>query len=197
MATRNGRRTLFGLLGAAVLIAAASAREPQRLQNDEFGFSVGAPPGTVSCVVASPAGDHRHGFNLLLHPDARGCRSVRPQPYVMILGDYNVVPYATSADWLRSIYKCPRQQPSSDNKGPVGLAFPGHASASCEAQGKGGWVDVFVAAGQGSQPGGTGAPAGVPYIYHTAVLHTTRDRLEDDVKTFRKILAGVSIFPPR
>src|SRR5690348_323749 len=94
MASRNGRCALSGLLSAALLIAAASTHEPQRLENEEYGFSVVVPPGMVSCVVASPAGGHRHGFDLLLQPDAQACKSPRPQPYVMILGDYNVVPYA-------------------------------------------------------------------------------------------------------
>ena len=188
-----GKNARCGILGfvCVVFALAANAGAQTRLENKEFRFSVRAPVGTVSCEEAS--GGHRHGFSFLLNPTPRGCKSSRKQPYIGLYGDYNVLNYKTPARSLRLL--CPQSQRSSEPKDVLRLTFPGHASAACEKEEENGWIDVFVAALAGKWPDAGTSKA--PYINYTAQLHTKRAKLRENMRTFRKVLAGVKIFADR
>lgn len=192
MVRQNVRLGMLGLL-FAVFVVAANAGAPKRLENREFGFSAKVPPGAVSCVVRNPGGGHRHGFSILLNPDARGCESSRKQSYIGLYGDYNVLNYKTPVPWLRLL--CPHAQRSSETKDVLRLAFPANESVACEKKEKDGWIDVFIVAQAGKWP--DARTSNIPYITYTAQLHTRRARFREDMRTFKRFLAGVKIFADR
>lgn len=175
------------VLLCVALSGVARVGPTQKLENEEYGFSVRIPVDAVSCLIAT--GTHPHGFSILLKPDRQGCKSSTQQPYVGVSGDYNTLDDETPEQSLRIL--CPQQQSSSQNKS-LNLSFPRHASASCESFGKDGWVDVFVVAQAGRWPKETSK---TPYIIYTAQLHTSTARLDEDVATFKKILSGIIIAP--
>lgn len=166
-------------------VAAASGNSFQRVQNKEFGLSAELPVGAVMCR-------ERHGFSFLLTPHLKRCKSRAPQPYIAFFGDYNVLGYTAPRQSLSNL--CPKKGVKVE--GAVSdLSFPGRVSASCEQGEKHGWIDVFVQALGGKWPDEKSQSSGGAYIVYTAQLHTSRNRLEKDIVTFRRVLETAEIAP--
>ncbi len=128
-----------------------------------------------------------------MNPHPRGCNSRRKQAFVGVYGDYNVLDSKTPMWWLRTV--CPQAQRNSEPKDILRLAFPAHESATCETKEKDGWIAVFVVAPAGRWP--DTKTSRIPSIIYTAELHTKRARFEEDMRTFKRFLAGVKIFADR
>jgi hypothetical protein len=167
-----------------------SAAEFKELRNEEFRFSVNVPSDMVSCESAS--GGHRHGFGILLDPPGGGCDSKEPQSYIGFFGDYNVLESRSPKEAMRLL--CVAKSTKSRSLHRLSLAFSGHKSAACEKDAGGGWVNVFVTAQADRWPDDPNRQPGMPYINYTAELHTTQARFAADLKTFKGMLARVSLF---
>jgi hypothetical protein len=68
------------------------------------------------------------------------------------------------------------------------------SSASSRWDRDDGWVDIRVAAPGGRGPSTEGEPEEeVPYVNYTVMLHTTKERLGEDLDRLRAILRDVRI----
>lgn len=61
MIRRNAYRVIFGFV-CVVFGVAAHADAPKRVENRQFGFSAGVPPGTVTCVARDRVAETATGF---------------------------------------------------------------------------------------------------------------------------------------
>jgi hypothetical protein len=178
------------VLLTSMLVADVSAAAWQQLHNEEYRFGVTIPSNAISCEEAT--GGHPTGFSVLLNPTNQGCKSRVPQPYIGVFGEYNVL-YDRSPPQAMGRLCEPERSRSHATESPA-LAFPGHPSAVCEEHESAGWINVFVVAQAGQWPPGGDEKPGTPYINYVAQLHTTPERLTEDLKEFEKTLATVQIF---
>ena len=128
---------------------------------------------------------HDHGLALLMNAaDRGGCDDLERHRYVSAFGDFNTI-YSTLDEFARD--ECPIPPGHAVRAGP---GIKGWPSLTCRTDRSDGWVDVEVFALTGSSPKDK-TPSGVDYSF---TLHTTRERLRHDLRTFRQILAGARLW---
>jgi uncharacterized protein YecT (DUF1311 family) len=157
-------------LAAAALLLAAASREPENFATE--GLEVSVPQGAATCRPESP----RDRIAIYLDGGLEGCDQLDQRPYMEIRASENSDEFGSAQELLGD--RC-----GSDQKGSVtALSFTGRRSASCRTDSPDTpWVDVFVA----TQADGKG----IAKLNVEARLHTTLDRLGDDLVAFRGFLS--------
>lgn len=190
------RPSSFAILAMTALsafIVSASASEAQRVKNEEYRFSVAFPAGLRVCDAVS--GAQPHGFFVHLNVDGGDCGAVAVKSDVSVISVYAYSNATFESSPEEEIAGVCREGVTGAMSGRLkGLAFVGHHSARCQVQHVDGSVDIYVVAQAGTWPGTQESPElKTPYVNYTASLHTTRDRMAEDLRIFSRVLKTVRI----
>jgi len=178
----------------AVLILICSAivilgvLQDRRVENKEYGFRVTIPSGFPVCYGDS--GTHVHGVGTRL--DKKACKDNRPGPSFSIWADYN-------ANFMPTALEALRDNPECDDVPPAWAAaewnnaIGGLRTAICRVDRPDGTTDLTLNAQAGKWPEGFEEETGKPYINYTVYFGTTKNRLENDLKTFKSFLKSIRI----
>jgi hypothetical protein len=179
---------LVTLLLVIVAACAATANGSQ-YTNFEFGFTVALPPGASTCRSQAP--EHDGGLSVFLDSGPDGCEALQSRPFIGVYASYNSL-LASSA---HEVLKLAVGQPAGTlGAVPRGLEIRGMSSARSRWDRDDGWVDIRVAAQGGQWPSKGAEPDDeVPYVNYTVMLHTTKERLAEDMERFRAVLRDVRI----
>jgi hypothetical protein len=160
-------------------------------QNPEFRFSVEVPDSDTTCH-GQPY-EHDHGLDILLDSGRNGCEALQSRPHIGIYAAYNTTFDAgVDAELQRDCKGVPVKLGTS----PPPLRLGNGPSGVCRLDRDDGWIDIRVVTQAGEWPGKHVDPEdATPYINYTVLLHTTPQRLKNDLAELRTVIGTVHIFP--
>ncbi|NJN64801.1 MAG: hypothetical protein HC882_07910 [Acidobacteria bacterium] len=174
---------------ASMVAAFAATAEGSQYTNSEFDFAVALPSGASTCRSQAP--EHDGGLSLFLDSGPDGCEALQSRPFIGVYASYNSMLAPTPEEVLKLTLGHPV---GKSGEAPQGLEIPGMSSASSRWDRDDGWVDIRVAAQGGRWPDNGGEPEQeVPYVNYTVILHTTKERLAQDIERLRAVLRDVRI----
>jgi hypothetical protein len=182
------------LVAAAVMAVAslsAATDKPQIYRNEEFGITLPVPEGVLLCP--NPDGEHDHGPVMVLdRSEAKGCNDAEGGRIVEVFASFNAV-QATKT--LRKLLQseCTDTAKGGCRLAPPDLRISGMRSAAGRVNRSGRWIDIFVVT-QAGKPD-PAFDASVPSVNYVLWLHTRPERLEEDLRTFRAVLATIRLSP--
>jgi len=179
-----------GFSELAVALTLASVPAPAPYHNLRYGFALSAPRGHTLCVDGPPAPD-RGAFLLLSAPGA--CPGVVPFDalYISVSASYNALEEKTLKETADK--RCPRNAAREvDSKD---LHFAGTPTATCRYNDRQGHVRVDVFALRKERKDKRLGHAPDDWILFEASLVTAPQRLQQDIETFKAMLAGVRFSP--
>ncbi len=176
----------WALIRATIIAALAAClcgpADAHTYRNSEFGMMIPLPAGFPVC--RTPPDRHDHGPVIFLDRLAKGdCENVASQRYIGVFGNFNST-YLTLDNLYRDL--CREGPAHRCSPAPPDLTIRGWRSRAGRAEADGGWMVIQVFALTGTSHRDT-EPSGVDYSF---VLHTRKERLDDDLKVFRRVLAG-------
>jgi len=179
---------LVTLLMGIAAVRAASANGSQ-YTNSEFRFTVAIPAAASTCRSQAP--EHDGGLSIFLDSGPDGCEGLQSRPFIGVYANYNSMLAPTPEEVLKLTVGRPAGRLGA---APRGLGIPGMTSASSRWDRDDGWIDIRVAAQGGQSPSKGGKPdEEAPYVNYTVMLHTTRERLAEDIERLRVVLRDVRI----
>jgi hypothetical protein len=167
-------------VGVTIFIGMGHAAETYH--NAKYGLSVEVPTDVKLCT--DPPRNPDHGAGLLLDPSI-SCEALPDaEPSIGVSAGFNSIE-KLNLEELKN-YTCI----GSGSRGtvPHGLTVPGHKTASCLIKSENGKVEVWIVAQVST---GDNIDA---WINYEVSLFTTEPRLDKDLSTLRRILAGIRIF---
>ena len=176
------RLIVFCFVGVTVSVGMGHAAETYR--NADYGFSVAVPTGVKLCTDPPPNPDH--GAGLLLDPSI-SCEALPDaEPSIDVNAEFNSIE-KQNLEELKN-YTCN----GSDSRGtvPNGLTIPGHKTVSCLLKSGNGKVEIWIVA---QVRRGDNIDI---WINYKVSLFTTESRLDKDLLTLRRVLAGMRLFKP-
>ena len=158
---------------AAALLLVAASEQPETFANDELGLEVSFPAGAATCQDAAAKRDR---VAMFLDGGLDGCEQLDQRPYIEIRASENFEKFATPQQAVAELCG------SARGDAPPNLSFAARRSAACRSDSPDtSWVDVFVVTQADGEE--------VAKLDYQAQLHTTLERLRDDVVAFRGFLA--------
>lgn len=157
---------------AAALLLAAAGQEQETFANDDLGLAISFPAGSVTCRDDA----RRDRVAMYLDGGLEGCAELDQRPHIEIRASENADRFASAQQVVAELCG-----PEGKNA-PPDLAFGARRSASCRSDSPdSSWVDVFVVTQADGQA--------VAKLNYQAQLHTTLERLRDDLAAFRGFIA--------
>jgi len=176
------RLIVFCFVGVTVSIGMGHAAETYR--NAKYGFSVAVPTGVKLCTDPPP--NPNHGAGLLLNSSI-SCEALPDaEPSIEVNAGYNTIEKQN----LEELKNDTCNGSGSRGTVPSGLMILGHKTESCLVKSGNGKVEVWIVA---QVPRGAFIDG---WINYEVSLFTTESRLDEDLLTLRRILAGIRIFKP-
>ncbi|MFZ0883125.1 MAG: hypothetical protein WAN14_06975 [Candidatus Acidiferrales bacterium] len=175
-----------------LLVWGGAAAGPQVYRNEEFGIRLPIPKAVLYCVP--PEDEHDHGPVFLLQgTKSQACDELSYKRYIAIFAGYNAVDTTKRlGDYLTS--ECTGIGRGPCRPAPRDLQIAGMRSKAGRVNRADGWIDIFVVT-QAGKPDPQ-FDASVPSVNYDLSLHTTRRHLDEDLRTFREMLATVRLSPP-
>jgi hypothetical protein len=173
---------VFCFVGVTVFIGMGHAAETYR--NAKYGFSVEVPTGVKLCREPPPNPDH--GPALLLESSISCEAPSDAEPSIHVNAGFNSIE-EQNLEELKN-YTC--NGSGSPGTVPNGLRISGHKTESCLVKSGNGQVEVWIVAqvSRGAFIDG--------WINYEVCLVTTESRLDKDLLTLRRVLAGIRLFKP-
>lgn len=173
------------------LLQSARTVRPQFYRNGEFGVTIPIPTNALLCSF--PHDEHDHGPLMLLGgADPNACNDQEHNRYIVIFASYNAVDTTKRlGDYLRS--ECTGIGRGPCRLAPRDLQIAGMRSKAGRVNRADGWIDIFVVT-QAGKPDPQFDPS-VPSVNYDLSLHTTERHLDEDLRTFREVLATVRLSP--
>jgi hypothetical protein len=179
-----------GLTELALALTLASAQAPVPYHNTRYGFALSPPRGHMLCVDGPPR-PNRGAFLLLSTPNA--CPDVVPADalYISVSASYNALEYRSLNEAVDK--RCPKLAVRSyDAKD---LRFSNLPAATCRYAERPGHARVDVLAFRKERKDKRLGRNPDDWILFEASLVTTPQRLQQDLATFKAVLAGIRFSP--
>jgi hypothetical protein len=179
----------------AALLLLATPVKAQVYRNEEFGITVPFPKETLPCLA--PEDQHDHGPVFLLGTSDPGtCGDVpriEQSRHVDIFAFFNALDDTKKLHDLLK-WACGGVGKESCGQGPPDLGVSGLRSAAGRVNHPDGWIDIIVVT-QAGKPDLRFDDAFVPSVNYILTLHTTGRHFEEDLRTFRAVLATIRFSP--
>ena len=179
-----------GVSELALALTLASVQAPVPYHNPHYGFALSVPRGHALCVDGPPA-PNRGAFLLLSTPGA--CPGVVPFDalYISVSASYNALEYKTLKETADK--RCPKNAARAYES--KDLRFSGTPTATCRYEDRQGHarIDVFALRKERKDKRLGHAPD--DWILFEASLVTAPQRLQQDLATFKAVLAGIRFSP--
>jgi len=176
------RLIVFCFVGVTVSIGIGHAAETYR--NAKYGFSLEVPTGVKLCREPPPNPDHGPG---LLLDSSMSCEALPDaERSIHVIAGFN----ATEKQNLEELKNDTCNRRGSPETPPNDLTISGHKTGSCLVKSGNTKVEVWILA-QVSRGADIDA-----WINYEVSLFTTESRLDKDLLTLRRILAGMRLLKP-
>lgn len=182
----------FILVVAAALLSAATVK-PADYRNEEFGIAIPVPKSALLCAI--PENQHDHGPVFILGTTrTKACVDLDHNRAIVIFAGYNAADVTKKLhDFLK--WECANVANGSCQPAPSGLQITRLPSDAARVNRPDGWIDIIVVA-QAGKPDPAFDPS-VPSINYELRLHTKARYLDEDLRTFRAVLATTRLSPPQ